>query len=244
MRHLFPIILLFSCQALPADEPEAPVAELRATISKIVDAQTLESKERSDWEARKAEFAALLELHRRELTLLDEELEKAGQSAPGHSESTDDIQAEIQTLKQTRRLASETVARNVPRSLSIAARFPDPLQKECETEISSLNAWVTSDEPREALQSILSLLAKAQQFDRRLTRTTEIRDGREVDVLYLGLARAFYAGRKEGAGIGIPGPNGWTWQPKPQVRSELLAALDMLDKKRTPAMVQLPLEIR
>lgn len=244
MRHLFSTTLLFSCLSLHAAEPDASVAALRLTISKIVDTQTLESKERNDWEAKKAEFAALLELHRREIALLDEELEKAGQSAPSHGESTDEMKAEIEALKQSRRLAKETVARNVPRAIALTRRFPDPLQKDCESEIASLTAWTVADEPREALQSILSLLAKAQQFDRRLTRSTEIRDGREVDVLYLGLARAFYAGRKEGAGIGSPDSDGWTWKAQPEIRTELLAALDMLNKKSPPAMVRLPMEIQ
>jgi hypothetical protein len=242
--HRSAFALLFSCLTAMADEPDASVAALRETISRIVDTQTLESKERTDWEARKAEFAALLELHRREIELLDEELEKAGQSAPGHGESSDAMKAEIESLKEIRRLAKEAVARNVPRTVALSARLPDPLRKDCETEIASLRVWNPADEPREALQSILSVLAKAQQFDRRLTRSTEIRDGREVDVLYLGLARAFYADRKEGAGIGQPGADGWTWTVKPEIRGELLSAFDMLDKKRPPAMVRLPLAIQ
>ncbi len=238
-----PAIALF-LHCLPAMAAEPDVAALRETISKIVDTQTLESKERTDWQSRKAEFAALLELHRKEIALLDDELEKAGQSAPGHGESADAMKAEIESLKETRRLAKEAVARNVPRAIALTARFPDPLKKDCETEIASLSAWAAADEPREALQSILSVLAKAQQFDRRLTRTTEIRDGREVDVLYLGLARAFYADKKQGAGIGEPGADGWKWTAKPEIRAELLAAFDTLDKKRPPAMVSLPLEIQ
>jgi len=240
--HRPALVLLFSCLTAMADEPD--VAALRETISKIVDTQTMESKERTDWEARKAEFAALLELHRREIALLHEELEKSGQSAPGHGESADAMKAEIETLKETRRLAKQAVARDVPRAVALTQRFPDPLRKDCEAEIASLSAWTATDEPREALQSILSLLAKAQQFDRRLTRATEIRDGREVDVLYLGLARAFYADRKEGAGIGQPGAEGWTWTTKPEIREQLLSAFDMLDKKRPPSMVRLPLEIQ
>ncbi len=236
------IALLLCCLSSATAEPD--VAALRETISGIVDTQTLESKERTDWQARKAEFAALLELHRKEIALLDEELEKAGQSAPGHGESSNAMKAEIEALKETRRLAKEAVARNVPRAIALTKRFPDPLQKDCETEIATLRAWAAADEPREALQSILSVLAKAQQFDRRLTRTTEIRDGREVNVLYLGLARAFYADKKQSAGIGEPGTDGWKWTAKPEIRTELLAALDMLDKKRPPAMVRLPLEIQ
>jgi hypothetical protein len=238
------LVLLLTGFTTYAEEPDASVAALRETIAKIVDTQTLESTERTDWEARKAEFAALLELHRKEIALLDEELEKAGQSAPGHGESSDAMKAEIESLKETRRLAKETVARNVPRAIALTQRFPDPLRKECEVEIASLKAWKAEDEPREALQSILSVLAKAQQFDRRFTRSIEVRDGREVDVLYLGLARAFYADKKEGAGIGEPGADGWNWKAKPEIRAELIAAFGMLDKKRPPAMVRLPLEIQ
>lgn len=240
--HRLTIALLFSCATAKAEEPD--VTALRETISKIVDTQTLESKERKDWESRKAEFAALLELHRKEIALLDQELEKAGQSAPGHAESSDVMKAEIESLKETRRLAMEAVARNVTRAIALTQRFPDPLRKECEVEIASLNAWNAEDEPREALQSILSVLAKAQQFDRRFTRSIEVRDGREVDVLYLGLARAFYADKKEGAGIAEPGADGWNWKAKPEIRADLLAAFGMLDKKRPPAMVRLPLEIQ
>jgi len=240
--HRLTIALLFSCATAKAEEPD--VTALRETISKIVDTQTLESKERKDWESRKAEFAALLELHRKEIALLDEELDKAGQSAPGHGESADTMKQEIESLKQTRRIATEAVARNVPRAIALTKRFPDPLRKDCEVEIAALTAWVAADEPREALQSILSVLTKAQQFDRRLTRATEIRDGREVDILYLGLARAFYADKKQSAGIGEPGNDGWKWTTKPEIRTELLAAFDSLDKKRPPTMVRLPLEIQ
>ncbi len=240
--HRLTIALLFSCATAKAEEPD--VTALRETISKIVDTQTLESKERKDWESRKAEFAALLELHRKEIALLDEELDKAGQSAPGHGESADTMKQKIESLKQTRRIATEAVARNVPRAIALTKRFPDPLRKDCEVEIAALTAWVAADEPREALQSILSVLAKAQQFDRRFTRSIEVRDGREVDVIYLGLARAFYADKKESAGIGEPGADGWKWTTKPEIRAELLAAFGMLDKKRTPAMVRLPLEIQ
>ena len=240
--HRLTIALLFSCATAKAEEPD--VTALRETISKIVDTQTLESKERKDWESRKAEFAALLELHRKEIALLDEELDKAGQSAPGHGKSADTMKQEIESLKQTRRLATEAVARNVPRAIALTKRFPDPLRKDCEVEIAALTAWVAADEPREALQSILSVLTKAQQFDRRLTRATEIRDGREVDILYLGLARAFYADKKQSAGIGEPGNDGWKWTTKPEIRTELLAAFDSLDKKRPPTMVRLPLEIQ
>ena len=229
---------------LPLRRQTPVVIELRETISNIVDTQTLESKERLDWQARKAEIQALLELHQRELALLDEELEKAGQSAPDHEDSTNSLKSEVESLKASRRATSETVARNVPRAIALANRFPAPLIKDTEPELAVLNAWKPSDEPREALQSVISLLAKAHQFNRRLTRNTEIRDNREVEVLYLGLARAFYADRNGNAGIGQPGTDGWTWKSRPEIHSELTTAFATLDKKLPPTMVELPLQLK
>lgn len=227
-----------------AQEPEPTVEELRETIAKIVDTQSMDSAELLGWEARKAEMAALLDLHRRELTLLDEELGKAGQSAPSHEEATAEMKAKIEALKQTRRLTAEAVARNVPRMIALAQRFPDPLLADSTAELAALNEWKPADEPREALRSILALLSKAEQFNRRLTRTTAIRDNREVQVLYLGLAQAFYTDRKEKAGIGKPAPDGWKWTAQPAILNELNTALDTLDKKHPPTMVRLPLEIQ
>ena len=96
--HRPAIILLFLTLAARAQDTDASVIELRETISKIVDVQTMESGERLGWEARKAEMAALLELHRKEIALLDGELAVAGQSAPGHQTSTEDLKSEIEAL--------------------------------------------------------------------------------------------------------------------------------------------------
>ncbi len=237
------LILLLLSLRLAAQETDPSVIDLRETISKIVDTQTLESKERLDWQARKAEMQALLELHQRELALLQEELDQAGQSAPGHDDSTEALKAEIETLKTSRRATVEAVARNVPRAISLAKFFPVPLLKDTETELATLSAWKPSDEPREALQSVISLLDKAQQFNRRFTRTSEIRDNREVEVLYLGLARAFYADRNSNAGIGQPGANGWIWKSRPEIHPALTTAFATLDKKLAPSMVLLPLQL-
>ncbi len=242
LRFIFPIFLL--SPSLFAQNEEAAVVELRETISKIVDVQTTESEERSEWKSRKSEFAALLELHARELKLIDEELAKAGNSASGHEEATAEMKSKIEALKKARSLTSEAVARNIQRVNEISKRFPAPLLKEAETELANLRNWKPSDEPRDALRSILDVLGKAEQFNRRLTRTTEILEGREVEVLYLGLGQAYYMDRKDKAGIGQPGANQWEWKSQPDIRAELTKAFETLDKKRPPTMVTLPLEIR
>lgn len=226
---------------------EVKIIELREAISKLVDVQTLESKERNDWVAKKASFGALLELHQRELKLLDEELAKAGKTAPAHETQTADLESEIQALKQARQLTAEAIARNLPRLSTLAQQFPKPLLVDVEADLASLKAHGPQDEPRDALQSMLAVLAKAEQFNRRFTRSTEVQDGSEVQVLYLGLAQAYYMDRKADgkgkAGVGRPSAEGWTWKSQAEIREALQAAFEIMDKKRQPATVTLPLTL-
>lgn len=233
-------LVAFSAEAAP----DAQVVELRETIAKIVDVKSQASAERAAWEARKGEMNELLGLHRRELELLTEELEKSGTSAGGYDERKNEAEEEVAGLKQARRAAGEAVARNRDRALALAAMFPKPLAKEAELERITLEDWKPGDEPRDGLQAILGLVTKAEQFNRRVSRAAEVRDGREVEVLYLGLARAYYADRSGNAGIGVPAAGGWKWESRPKLAGEINKAFDELDRKRPPELVELPVKIQ
>jgi hypothetical protein len=225
-------------------QPDAQIVELRETISKMVEVKALASMEKNEWAGRKAEMAELLKLHRRELELLGEELEKSGTSAGGYDEKKREAEEELERLKSARRAASETVLKNKDRTLALAKFFPKPLAMESEVERVSLESWEAGDEARDGLQAILGMVTKAEQFNRRITRTKEERDGREVEVIYLGLARAYYADRSGNAGVGQPDEEGWIWLSKPELNGEVVKALDELDKKRPPEVVELPVGIK
>ncbi|GAA5480905.1 hypothetical protein Hsar01_00109 [Haloferula sargassicola] len=231
--------------AFPVEaSPDVQIVELRETIAQIVDVKSQVSAERSGWETRKAEMNELLGLHRRELELLNEELEKSGTSTGDYDARKTEAEQEIAKLKAARRTAGEAVARNRERALALAAMFPKPLAKEAEVERLALEGWKPGDEPRDGLQAILGLVTKAEQFNRRVNRASEVRDGREVEVLYLGLARAYYADRSGNAGIGVPAEGGWKWEGRPELAGEIVKAFDELDRKRPPELVELPVKIQ
>lgn len=241
------VALIICLQALPAAaqavKADAEVVELRAVIGKIVDIKSQTSKESNEWQGRKATMAALLELHRQELSLLAEELEGAGQSAGGYDEKKRQTEGELARLKAARRVAGLAVLRNRERMLALTKKFPQPLADDTEIERSVLELWRQGDQARDGLQAILGMVTKAEQFNRRITRSQEERDGRLVEVIYLGLARAYYADRGGNAGIGEPGPDGWEWKSQASINGEVVKALDELDKKRPPELVELPLKI-
>jgi len=217
--------------------------ELRATISGIIEVQAQTSNETREWETRRAIMEDLLEIHRREIDLLNEELETSGRSAPGHAEAVAQAEQEIAALRSTRTQLIAAVENARPRVLALVPRFPRPLAAEVEPELITLENWKSGDEPREALQSLLGVISKATQFNRRISRSLEIVEDREVEVIYLGLARAFYADRSGLAGIGVPAADGWEWQADSALNRPVLRAFEILDQKRPPARIELPLHI-
>ena len=243
----FPLFALLSACAISlAAEPEIVV--LRETISQVVDVKTQSSQEKNAWELEKASMAGLLDLHKKELALLDEELAAAGQSTDGYDEKQEEAKAGIAKLKESKSLTGETVSANKALALALAKRFPLPLKKDAEADIIELEEWQKGDEPRQGLQAILRIITQAEQFNRRLTRVKEERDGRQVDVIYLGLASAYYADRNGSAGIGTPGVDtpgvdGWTWTGQDDLHDEVMLVLAQLDKKRPPELVSLPVKI-
>ncbi len=225
------------------DGGDAALAELRETIGRIVEIQSANSAESRAWEADKARMDELLDIHRREIELLAAELDGSGRSAPGHDEAVAEASAELEALGAARTRLNDAVLRARPRVLALAARFPAPLADDCRSELATLSAWDPGRDSRDALQPILGVLAKAAQFNRRISRTMETIDDREVDVLYIGLARAFYADRSGVAGTGKPASDGWQWEGNPAINRQVLRAFEILDQKRPPTRVDLPLHI-
>ncbi len=236
------VLLLASVRGV-AGAADGELVALRETIAKIVDVKAQASKERLEWEGRKEEMAALLEVHRKELELLGEELAGSGTSVEAYDGEARTVEAELEALRQARRAAGEVVVRNRGRMLALAEAFPLPLAEDVEPERLSLERWARGDEPRDGLQAILGMVAKAEQFNRRITRAREVRNGREVEVIYLGLARAYYADRSGNAGVGSPAAGGWSWVADRGLNGEVVKALDELDRKRPPELVDLPVKI-
>lgn len=242
MRWQLLILTWLAVVPLAAGAEDAAVVELREAVRAWIELEDRISVERADWQVEKDRMGRLLGLYREELKLLGEELEKAGSSAGGHQERMKKAREEVARLRLAQITATETLATAVPRVLRLAGQFPEPLRAEAADELATLQAWKVEDEARDGLRALLGVLSRADGFHRRLTRTREVREGREVEVIYLGLARAYYVA--EGmAGIGVPKAGGWEWTEKAELAGELNRALAMLEQRRPPAVVKLPVAV-
>lgn len=253
MRSLFLSLALVSAAApcLPAQDnaPAPDPAKARELIRQWVKTERHVSEEKSAWQVEKKRMQDLLGLYQKELKLLDEELEKAGGAAGLIDKDKEKLEGELVRYRAAQRLLAGTMARLLPRAKALAARLPAPLQDELAADIDALNAPDALGQPRDVLRSILSLLATSGRFNRSITLAEETRtlpDGKKlsVDVLYLGLARAYYAARSgEAAGVGVPREGGWQWSPQPGIADDVRQAIAVYRKDKQPQLLKLPVAL-
>ena len=229
----------------PAKNPDpATVAALRETIAQWIETERLISEESAGWDTRQTSMANLLELYRQELTLLNEELEKAGQSASSFDEKKTRLERETASLRAARAEMANAVGKGRIQLLELVKLFPRPLLKEVEPDLSQLREWKSDGDVRIALQSFLRILDQANRFATHISRSREVRDGRELEIVYLGVAFAYYLGADGSAGIARPENGSWIWQNRPELRPRIANILAQLDGDAQPALVRLPVPCR
>jgi hypothetical protein len=129
--------------------------------------------------------------------------------------------------------------------------MPDPLQEKLEPLRRRIpdDPASTKASLAERFQNVLGILNELNKANNEIHVAYEVRnvaEGKtsEVQSMYVGLAQAYYLAPSGEAGIGRPGPDGWTWEPSKSVAPEVLTALEIIQGKQTPAFVPLPIHLR
>jgi hypothetical protein len=230
----------------PAQPPDrASVAVLRETIAQWVETERLLSEETQAWEARKASMAELLEVYRQELALLDEELSKAGQSAATFDADKTKLESQISAQRAARTGTARAIGKARGQLLELSKLFPPPLLETVTPDLDVLRGWKESDEDvRAGLQALLRTLEQAHRFATHISRSREIRDGQELEVIYLGVACAYYFGGDGTAGIGRPENGAWKWESRPMLRDRIAQIADQIEGDAHPRLLKLPVPAR
>jgi len=134
---------------------------------------------------------------------------------------------------------------------ALRVRLPEPLAEDLATVYQRVpkEPAETTLSLGERMRTVVTLLGRVRQFDGKLTVAESIRSlpGREgeasVRTLYLGLGQAYYLAPDD-AGVGRPGPEGWTWESRPQFENAIREAMLLAEGgAREPKFVDLPVRI-
>ncbi len=236
-----------------ADNMPAPptLEETRLTMDKWIETQQIISRERKDWQQGKEILLGRLELIKKEVATLEE---KTGQAEAGVTEANkkrSDLIAENDQLKAANTLLTGAVTGMEGEIRLLFRALPEPIQ----TKLQPLYQRIPEDTAKtrvsaaERFQNVLGILNELNKTNNEITVSYEVHhlaDGKpsEVKVLYVGLAQAYYVSARGEGGVGRPTGDGWKWEPSKAVASEVLTALEILEGKRSPDFVRLPVKLQ
>ncbi len=237
----------------PADSPAAPsVATLEALVSDYVRLRSELAVEKQAWaeqEARWRRETALLETERRQLLEERERLtERTAQRERARQEQADRNAVLERTFEALPPLLDDAEARLRVWRRRLPPALAAPLEQAFR-ELPDDPAAARREDTLRRLQRVMALYAQIEQIQ---TRTHGVKERlpvsetarREVDVLYLGLARGFAVSADNAwAATGHPGDDGWNWTPDPALAPAIRRALDTFHRQTTAQFVSLPMRL-
>jgi hypothetical protein len=133
----------------------------------------------------------------------------------------------------------------------LAKQMPEPIATKLQPLLQRMPAEGAPSRvsTAERFQNVLGILNELNRANSEITVAYEIRtlaDGTssEVQVIYVGLAQAYYNSPRGEAGIGRPSEDGWKWAPAPEAAASILLALEIIQGKHSPSFVPVPIDIR
>lgn len=235
----------------PQQAPPASLENARLTLSKWIETQQIIAKERNDWAQGKEILQGRIDLVGKEVAVLKEKIAQSEAAVAESNKKRDELVKENDQLKA---LAGQLdgAARSMESQVrGLSTAMPEGVL----TKLQPLLARIPADgatarvSTAERFQNVLGILGEMNRANSEISVAYEIRklaDGSssEVQVVYVGLAQAYYISPTGEAGVGIPGPDGWQWKPLPEAADEILFALEVIQGKHSPAFVPLPVTIQ
>ncbi|MEM9016237.1 MAG: DUF3450 family protein [Verrucomicrobiota bacterium] len=231
--------------SLPPEALEEPDV-VREALVEWIETKRIISKELSDWEQEKEMLRPLNEVRKRETEELQAFVDAAGERAADLAAKRAALSDEESELKSFRGLVESRIGAMVKRLQPKLTSFPPPLRDQTEEAISSLEGPAEHIPLQNRVRSLLLILQAFNEFQSTISVHGDLLelDGelRQVDVLYLGMSRAFYVDESgKFAGIGLPAEKGWSWKEQNGLSSKIREAISIHSRDAAPAFVNLPL---
>jgi hypothetical protein len=246
------VALFAAASAVGAGQGGSPtLEETRLTMGKWIETQQILSRERNDWQQGKEILVGRLDLIHKEIATLEEKIAQAQAGATEAARKRDELIAEKDKLVETGSQLTGVVARLEGEVRRLFKTLPEPIQ----SKIQPLYQRIPEDPENtrvsaaERFQNVIGILNELNKTNNEISVGVEVHtlsDGKpsEVQAIYVGLAAAYYASPRGEAGIGRPGPDGWTWEPSKAIAGDVSTALEILQGKQSPAFVPLPVKIQ
>lgn len=242
-------IILIGC-GLAAAAQAQDLDESREMLSKWVETRKLISEEKEKWELEREVLGDRLDLVRNEKQTLSEKIHQTQSMITDADLKREDLVKENDGLKNASATLVNrifTLERNV---LALLPVLPAPIQD----RIKPLSQRIPKTEETdlslsERYQNVIGIVNELNKSANAINVVSEVRElpngtTAEVQTLYIGFARAYYANNKgDIAGVGHPAENGWKWEADNALAPRVADAIAILKNEKVAAYIPLPVAV-
>ncbi len=249
-KILYGLVALIAGTSVQAQDEAAVQKEIelaREVISQYVDTRQRIAEAKNKWKAYKEITQRRISLYNQEIKGLEGEIKEAEESTTQAEREIAKIRDEIRVLKDATAVVSKALPAYEDKLRELSQYFPKPLKDKLSSLTSQLGK---SKQPSDRMAILVGIMNEVDKFnsDFNISSTHKTLPGGEtklVDVIYLGLAVAYYAD-SDGivGGIGTPAAGEWTWAERNDLAPAIRDAVLYYNGDIKPAMmVDLPVEI-
>jgi len=246
---LFGVLLAFSVDAASQD---GALDDLDRLVGRWMELRRTTADEKRAWEAQEQQWRteirllevekAALEKEAAEARTLSTSVEKEGAAVlerkKGMTRNLYGLRPVLDRAESRLRHWESLIPSSLSGGLTDVFRGLPRTQKEAEKRPLS-----------ERVQMVLALYARIESLQHGLHASREVlhiedTPGRQVEVLYVGLARGFaVSADSKWAAVGVPCSEGWAWEARPGIAEEVRDAIDVLNRQKSARLVALPMKV-
>jgi hypothetical protein len=244
--------LFLVAASVGAQEGIVPLPALENLVGEWSRLRVAIADEQRSWKDQEDHWRTEISLLQMEAERLREELESAADVEASVETAQLDAQRNLDRLSQSfdglRALLSP--AENALRAWP--DRLPSPLRVPLDAAFQRLPknpeeaALLTNGARLQTVVAFYSEIDKLQQDVHFVKEVLARPDGsrQEMDVCYLGLARAFAVSPDNAwAAVGTPAENGWVWEPHPAIAERVRRAVSVYNRELAAELISLPLRV-
>jgi hypothetical protein len=228
------------------------ISDLDALVGRWMDLRSAIADEKRQWQARQEQWQVEIQLLEEEKAKLQKEIDDFNQFASSVEKDRAAILARKETMETVLKDLEPILDRSEKRLRSGRQWIPGSLGQKFAKVFDELMNPRNSDTKKpltERIQRVVALYTQIEILQAGLHSTREILETgqsqrRQVDILYIGLARGYaVSSDDQWAAVGVPHSEGWVWTERPEIAANVRLALQVLDRQKTAALVDLPISI-
>ena len=232
---------------------QSELEETRKVFQELVESRQEIANQRALWNTQKQSLLDTIDLLNLEIELLEKRIAETEEESTQAERDRIRLNGEIEELKEASAVVATVIRGFESRVLQLVNALPEDLKSKLERLTNRIPDRNTPESQiraslGERMQNIVGLLNQLEVFNNGVHVMNEYREiggnNISIQVLYIGLAKAFYVNKEQGvAGFGtVSSESGWVWQEDASLLDAVSRAISVYDNSVPAEFVVLPVQ--